>query len=66
MACVWGGQTGGQIDSGALQLGGARATWPFLVLSAVLLTVLALLEWQTPSSSSTPVALSPEIAQTEF
>jgi hypothetical protein len=43
MACVWGGQTGDQIDSGNLRLHDVRAAWPFVVLSAVLLAVLVFL-----------------------
>lgn len=65
MACVWGGQTGGQVDSGTLRAADFRAAWPFLVLSAVLLTVLALLEWQAPSTPSAPVSLSPQAAETQ-
>lgn len=64
MACVWGGQTSDQVDSSTLRLGDAHATWPFLILSALLLTVLALLEWQAGSSTPTArVPLTPDLTQ---
>ena len=63
MACVWGGQTSGQIDASTLRIGDARANWPFVVLSAILLTVLALLEWQARPSTRTAVPLTPDVAQ---
>jgi hypothetical protein len=63
MACVWGGQTSGQIDSGTLGIADARATWPFLVLSVVLLTVLAVLEWQAGPARKAGVPLAPSTTQ---